>query len=153
MQAEDLASTGREDRDKIVEKTMINDEIVKGETLNSSEQNSSEQDSSEKSLAEQDSLEAEKDASVQASPEVILRRSARIRDLREQKGLLASIDENFDEHAQIATEDPATLKEAMSSPKKQQWDLAMKEELESLLENNTWEVCETPADRNIVSCK
>ena len=49
--------------------------------------------------------------------------------------------------------EPATLKEALSGPQKEKWLEAVKDELTSLEEHATWEVCELPAGRNPIGCK
>ena len=49
--------------------------------------------------------------------------------------------------------DEPTYKEAMSSPDAGLWKVAMKEELEALDRNNTWEVVDRPPGRRIVDSK
>ena len=49
--------------------------------------------------------------------------------------------------------DPLTYKEAMSRPDAKQWELAMKEEIKSQMENKTWVLVERPKDRKVVKCK
>lgn len=49
--------------------------------------------------------------------------------------------------------EPATFKEAVSGPEKEEWLKAMKEELKSLTSNATWELVDPPANRNIIGSK
>ena len=53
--------------------------------------------------------------------------------------------------AEIAT--PATYEEALTGPQKKQWEVAINDELQSLVANNVWELAEAPKGVNIVSCK
>lgn len=70
---------------------------------------------------------------------------------------LEDMDERHDQlrHylAHAATSDPLTYKEAMSRPDAKQWELAMKEEIQSQMENCTWELVNRPNNRRIVKCK
>lgn len=50
-------------------------------------------------------------------------------------------------------EDPRTLKEALSSPDQDSWKRAMDEEINSLMQNKTWELVSPPVGANIVTCK
>uniref|UniRef100_A0A146LH62 Retrovirus-related Pol polyprotein from transposon TNT 1-94 n=3 Tax=Lygus hesperus TaxID=30085 RepID=A0A146LH62_LYGHE len=49
--------------------------------------------------------------------------------------------------------DPRTYKDVLSSANKDEWMLAMKEEMSSLLENEVWELTDRPPDAKIVDCK
>ena len=49
--------------------------------------------------------------------------------------------------------DPMTVDEALLSEEATEWQHAMKEEMESLVENNTWTECSTPAGIKPVKCK
>ena len=49
--------------------------------------------------------------------------------------------------------DPMTVDEALLSEEATEWQHAMKEEMESLVENNTWTECSTPAGIKLVKCK
>ncbi|CAH2208163.1 jg4669 [Pararge aegeria aegeria] len=46
-----------------------------------------------------------------------------------------------------------TLKEALKGPEKNQWMLAMQEELQCFKENDAWELCDSPQDGRVVQCK
>ncbi|GJQ68503.1 hypothetical protein Trydic_g17076 [Trypoxylus dichotomus] len=46
-------------------------------------------------------------------------------------------------------DDPMTLKEALSRPDKQEWQKAIEEEYESLLQNNTWEI-DFPKEKSVI---
>ena len=53
----------------------------------------------------------------------------------------------------MAQLEPATLQEARRSQQWSKWEAAMNDELQSLKENEVWEVCDLPENRNLVSCK
>jgi len=56
--------------------------------------------------------------------------------------------------AKVISEDPKTYKEALESSDKHHWEGAMKKELQSIEENNTWEEIATiPDGANLVSSK
>ncbi|VFQ88509.1 unnamed protein product [Cuscuta campestris] len=50
-------------------------------------------------------------------------------------------------------DEPSTYKEAVSGSKCAKWLAAMREEMESLSENQTWELVTRPKERKIVTCK
>ena len=50
-------------------------------------------------------------------------------------------------------EEPKTLNEALLSPQAKEWQEAVNEELSSLEQHKTWEVCELPAGRKTIGCK
>ncbi|CAI7839666.1 unnamed protein product [Closterium sp. NIES-53] len=52
-----------------------------------------------------------------------------------------------------AVPEPKTLAEALSGPDAEMWKLSVKEEYDSLLENETWELCELPPGKNAISSK
>jgi len=54
---------------------------------------------------------------------------------------LAQVSKNYD---------PDTFVEALGHPK---WDIAMKEEYNSLLDNDTWDLVSLLKDRKFVRCK
>lgn len=49
--------------------------------------------------------------------------------------------------------EPKTINEALSGKLKSKWLGAMEEEMKSLEENDTWELCELPKDRKAIDCK
>lgn len=49
--------------------------------------------------------------------------------------------------------DELTYEEALRGPEKEQWELAVQEELNSFKDNNAWDVVDIPASGNIVKCK
>ena len=53
----------------------------------------------------------------------------------------------------VMVEEPATFEEAISGSNASKWKTAIEEELKSLVENNTWEVCSKPEGRSIIGCK
>ncbi|CAI7823409.1 unnamed protein product [Closterium sp. NIES-53] len=52
-----------------------------------------------------------------------------------------------------AVPEPKTLAEALSGPDAEKWKQSVKEEYESLLENETWELCELPLGKKAISSK
>ncbi|CAI7836496.1 unnamed protein product [Closterium sp. NIES-53] len=52
-----------------------------------------------------------------------------------------------------AVPDPKTLAEALSEPDGEKWKQSVKEEYDSLLENETWELCELPPGKKAISSK
>ena len=49
--------------------------------------------------------------------------------------------------------EPATYQEALRSPDRNQWKIAMENEMASMIENETWDLAEAPKDANIVKCR
>ncbi|CAI7749291.1 unnamed protein product [Closterium sp. NIES-53] len=52
-----------------------------------------------------------------------------------------------------AVPEPKTLAEALSRPDAEKWKQSVKEEYDSLLENETWELCELPPGKKAISSK
>ncbi|CAI7837920.1 unnamed protein product, partial [Closterium sp. NIES-54] len=52
-----------------------------------------------------------------------------------------------------AVPEPKTLAEALSGPDAEKWKQSVKEEYDSLLENETWELCELPPEKKAISSK
>ncbi|CAI7801049.1 unnamed protein product [Closterium sp. NIES-53] len=52
-----------------------------------------------------------------------------------------------------AVPEPKTLTEALSGPDAEKWKQSVKEEYDSLLENETWELCELPPGKKAISSK
>ncbi|CAI7741183.1 unnamed protein product, partial [Closterium sp. NIES-54] len=52
-----------------------------------------------------------------------------------------------------AVPEPKTLAEALSGPDAEKWKKSVKEEYDSLLENETWELCELPPGKKAISSK
>lgn len=52
-----------------------------------------------------------------------------------------------------ASPDPLSVEDARSRSDKRLWEQAMREELESLAENETWELVDRPRHKNVVKCK
>ena len=79
------------------------------------------------------------------------------KSIMEEKGELMDIEEKLlvqsseDEYAEVY--EPKTYKEAVTGAHSEEWKLAIKEELNSLTENQTWEVVETPRNRKSVGSK
>ncbi|KAH9697399.1 hypothetical protein KPL71_023589 [Citrus sinensis] len=53
----------------------------------------------------------------------------------------------------VAIEEPNSYREAMSSKNSRNWIKAMREEIDSLVRNQTWILVPNPGNRKIVSCK
>lgn len=49
--------------------------------------------------------------------------------------------------------EPRTFKEALSLPEKEKWLIAMKEEVDAINENDTWDLVSLPVGRKTVGCK
>ena len=49
--------------------------------------------------------------------------------------------------------DPNSFKDALSDPNKEEWENAMKNEIESLKQNNVWDLVELPKNRKPIGCK
>ena len=47
--------------------------------------------------------------------------------------------------------EPNTRKAALASPERKQWEQAMQEEYDSLLENQTWKIVDRPANRKVLT--
>lgn len=54
---------------------------------------------------------------------------------------------------QVEHAEPTSYKEAMKNKDIDKWEMAMKEELDSLLKNNTWELVNKPQGQRILGCK
>ena len=50
-------------------------------------------------------------------------------------------------------QEPSSYTEAMKSSEKEHWVRAMQEELNSLKQNDVWEIVPTPTDRKLVGCR
>ncbi|CAI7902415.1 unnamed protein product, partial [Closterium sp. NIES-54] len=63
-------------------------------------------------------------------------------------------DEDEIAHCYLAAiPEPKTLAEALSGPDAEKWKQSVKEEYDSLLENETWELCELPPRKKAISSK
>ena len=56
-------------------------------------------------------------------------------------------------YKEISENEPRTYSEAMKSKQSQQWQQAMKEEMQSLHDNQTWTLVPSPKNQRIVDCK
>ncbi|RXN12697.1 Retrovirus-related Pol poly from transposon TNT 1-94 [Labeo rohita] len=68
----------------------------------------------------------------------------------EIKGVEDQALTNIDYYYRVACDVPQTLKETLSSSKSEQWVKAMKEEMDSLIENNTFTLTTLPEGKNAV---
>lgn len=78
----------------------------------------------------------------------------RVLPRRETRGVVPARLRDY-ELGLVAVEqfEPATYKEATSCAEKEEWSHAMREELESLMSNNTWELVDPPPGHNVVGCR
>lgn len=74
-----------------------------------------------------------------------LRRSTRMRKPPELYGEWTNIAHELN--------DPLTITEALSSPKKIEWKKAMEKEIESLHTNDVWDLVKLPSGRKAIGCK
>ncbi|GFQ98173.1 retrovirus-related Pol polyprotein from transposon TNT 1-94 [Trichonephila clavata] len=73
------------------------------------------------------------------------------RNLRDRS--ILKMPAKFDSFVLLAEHiEPETYKEAMASEDSDKWHAAMKEELESLSNNNTWILVNLPSDRKAIEC-
>lgn len=72
------------------------------------------------------------------------------RNLRPRKGKSIPTYICMSDHEQ---EDPQTIKQALESDNKLDWQRAMDSEYSSLLKNNTWTLTELPVGKKIIPCK
>ncbi|GFQ95166.1 hypothetical protein TNCT_712001 [Trichonephila clavata] len=69
--------------------------------------------------------------------------------------LVGNMDDSNAELTSVCTTkhiEPEAYKEAMASEDSDKWLAAMKEELESLSNNNTWILVNLPSDRKAIAC-
>lgn len=105
-------------------------------------------DTSEENQSEQDYDDQITEEEVPTFEENLqpLRRSTRVRNQVEFFGCISNVVE--------ATNcEPKTMEEALSSKNAERWRNAMKEELQSLMENRTWTLVELPPDRKAIPNK
>jgi len=70
-------------------------------------------------------------------------RSRKVREMFSSSGSQALI---------AIAEEPLTLQEALATEDGLTWKQAWESELKSLRKNNTWVICRSPKDREIVGC-
>ena len=70
------------------------------------------------------------------------------------RALAASVSDERSQsvHTESTVMVPHTYAEAMTSPQREQWEQAMREELTSQAVNHTWTLVELPADRTAIGC-
>ena len=74
-------------------------------------------------------------------------------DFGEEEDSVSIQPRGEDNHSMPGDDVTLTSHEALNSEFKQEWYQAMKEELGSLMKNNTWELVPRPQKRKVVSCK
>lgn len=67
--------------------------------------------------------------------------------------LCLNLTENKNSNDDILSDNPATYDEIMQRPDKNLWLQAMEEEYQSLLSNETWELCDLPKNRKAIKNK
>ena len=82
----------------------------------------------------------------QPNAEPILRRSGRERKTPDFYGTRVNV-------VSQSPKEPRSIKEAISSPEKLQWEKAMEVEMKSLKENEVWDLVELPKDRKAIGSK
>jgi hypothetical protein len=87
-----------------------------------------------------------------SAPSNPARRSARLQQPANQRyyganAFAASVDDSELE------DQPSTYREVMSRPDSAQWEAAMKDEIDSIIKNNTWELVDLPPERKAIGCK
>ena len=100
-------------------------------------------DENETDVANNDGQE---EAPTDGSEEPTLRRSTREKQPPEYYGMRVNV-------ADHNPKEPLTVKDAFASPDREKWQSAMKKEMESLKDNNVWELVELPKDRKAVGSK
>ena len=50
-------------------------------------------------------------------------------------------------------QEPTTIEEALNGKNAKEWEAAIQEELKSLKDNKTWEICNKPEGRSVIGCK
>ena len=86
-------------------------------------------------------MNSEKDNDAEKEP--VVRRSQRERRRPDYYGdWINSVDK-----------DPTTVSDVLSSPEKQEWKTAMDKEMQSIRENDVWDLMELPKQRKAIGCK
>jgi hypothetical protein len=100
------------------------------------------------------------ESGVDAQPIVLKERRSSARKSKEPERLSASklghlevAEGNIAMAYVVLEEEPATFEDAIGGNNAKKWRAAIDEELKSLMENNTWEICNKPAGRSIIGCK
>lgn len=76
------------------------------------------------------------------------------RSRRRNKGMIDPyLAENYVVYAAFHEEEPTTYKEAMKSAKSKEWIDAMQSEISAMKRNDTWELVELPAGKNLIGSK
>jgi transposase InsO family protein len=72
-----------------------------------------------------------------------------------ERALAASVSDERREvvNTESSVMEPRTYAEAMTTPEREQWEQAMREELASIVANHTWTLVPLPAGRKAVGCK
>ena len=89
---------------------------------------------------EENKLNSEKDNDAEKEP--IVRRSQRERRRPDYYG-------DWINSVEMIDKDPTTVSDALSSPEKQEWKTAMDKEMQSIRENDVWDLVELPKQRKV----
>ena len=93
---------------------------------------------------EESELNSEKDNDAEKEP--IVRRSQRESRRPDYYG-------DWINSVEMIDKDPNTVSDALSSPEKQEWKTAMDKEMQSIYENDVWDLVELPKQRKAIGCK
>ena len=92
---------------------------------------------------EQEELQQETDESSQVPT---LRQSQRVQHPPEYYGIWVNSVEGH-------SPEPTSIEEALSSAKQEEWKKAISTEMESINENDIWELVELPENKQVIGCK
>ena len=96
----------------------------------------------------EDELDSEKDNAIEeeAIEEPVVRRSQREKQKPDYYGIWIN-------SAEIVAQEPTTVTDALSGPEKQKWKTAMDKEIQSIRDNDVWDLVELPKQRTAIGCK
>src|ERR1035438_9350929 len=66
---------------------------------------------------------------------------------------MANVTNNSEMEEEFLLNEPLTIREAISSPNGTGWQQAIREEYNSLMKNQTWELVKLPKDCKTIKCK
>ncbi|GJS67592.1 retrotransposon protein, putative, ty1-copia subclass [Tanacetum coccineum] len=86
-------------------------------------------------------------------PKIVTNRNVIFNESVMYKDTLRDSDAGADNKGKKDTHEPLTYQEAFACEDSSKWKAAMKEEMDSLRKNKTWELVDHPAGQKLVSCK
>ena len=81
------------------------------------------------------------------------RKSKEIKREERSRNTPQRYDQSYSHNSTLFPGEPEPYKQAIISSEKENWLLAMQEELKSLSETNTWTLVERPKDKNVIPGK